>query len=205
MHDTLSRRWLLIVVAVGLAGVAWGYTSARANDGCGPVAGPIIQSKDFTPRELRRGWIDPPLNREGDSLANLDEFDGVTEIAGLPLWWVDRALTDDYLSEGAYYLDAPVGSMLVSEFVDAGGVQFSKESVFDESNSIAARLTRAGDRGIAVDVGSHDGMLVWADPDQSGTRTHNLYWSDGAFDYALIADRGAEEILALGRTLVCSG
>ncbi|MBA2338070.1 MAG: hypothetical protein H0V96_10005 [Acidimicrobiia bacterium] len=47
-------------------------------------------------------------------------------------------------------------------------------------------------------------MVVWADPDPTGTRTHNLYWSDGAFNYALIAERSAEEILTLGRSLVCA-
>ncbi|MGI8822088.1 MAG: hypothetical protein ACR2JP_02075 [Acidimicrobiia bacterium] len=149
--------------------------------------------------------MDPTLNRDGDSMADLGVFDGHAQVDGLPLWWVDTATTDDGLSQGTYYLDAPVGPLLGSEFVDAGGIQLSKESVWDERYTIAYRLTMRADRGVAVEVGSHEGMVVWADPDRTGTRTHNLYWSDGAFNYALIAERSAEEILALGRSLVCAG
>jgi len=138
-------------------------------------------------------------------VADFGEFDGPAGVDGLPLWWVDTVTTDVGLSQGTYYLDAQVGPLLVSEFVDAGGVQLSKESVFDEGYTIAVRLTRLGDRGVPVEVGSHEGMVVWADPDRTGTRTHSLFWSDGAFNYGLNADRSAEEILALGRSLVCAG
>lgn len=31
----------------------------------------------------------------------------------------------------------------------------------------------------------------------------NLYWSDGTYRYAVIANRSAEELLRIGRGLVC--
>jgi hypothetical protein len=58
-------------------------------------------------------------------------------------------------------------------------------------------------RTTPVKVGSFDGALTWADPDANGVRTHNLYWSDGKFNYSLIVNRSADATLALGRGLVC--
>lgn len=204
MPNRLNRGLVVGVVALGLAGGAWGYTRAGAADGCGPVDGPIIESQDFTPAELQRSSMDGPLNSGADPLSDFADLDVPQEVDGLPLWWVDSVMTDGHLSEGIYYLDAPVGSMLGSEFVDAGGVQLSRESVSEGSYTIAYVLSWLGERAVPVDVGSHAGALVWAEPDHTGTRTHRVYWSDGAFNYRLNGDRSAEEILTLGRSLVCA-
>lgn len=56
-----------------------------------------------------------------------------------------------------------------------------------------------------ISVGPHAGMLTWGDPDANGTRLHCLSWSDGLFNYRLMANQPAEDLLTLGRSLVCTG
>ncbi len=203
MFSKLRLRFIA-AITVGLLGGAWAYASASAIDGCGPVEGPIIESKDFAAEQM--STLRPAtLNPEGVALPDGDAFSGPTEIDDMSLWWVESVATDDGLAQGSHYLDAPVGPMLKSEFFDAGGLRHTKEPVVDKSYTIAYRLIQAGERGVPVDVGSYGGMLVWAEPDHTGTRTHNLYWSDGGFNYSLVAVRSAEEILALGRASVCEG
>ena len=76
--------------------------------------------------------------------------------------------------------------------------------MLDTEGFAAYLLTTLGDRATPVYVGEHKGAMVWADPDSHGIRTHNLYWSDGTSNYAVIADLSAEATLNLGRVLVCA-
>ena len=93
--------------------------------------------------------------------------------------------------------------MLVSEFISGGGIQVHKEPVIDEAPFASYLLTTLGQRAVEVKVGDYQGALVWADPDSKGIRTHNLYWSDGEYNYALIADLSAQATLNMTRILVC--
>ena len=65
-------------------------------------------------------------------------------------------------------------------------------------------VSELGDRATAVDVGRYSGALTWADPDASGLRTHNLYWFDGTYLMSLVAVRGPEDLVNMGRELACS-
>ncbi len=206
MHDATGHGWVTALVVLGLLVGGWGLASVGADDGCGSVHGPIIESKDFTPAEERRSSLPPMwLNPEGDSAVEGQGFDGPLEIDNQALWWIDTAVADGVVSEAAYYLSAPAEPMLGSEFIHAGGILYYRESVTDQSYTTAYIFERLGERAVPVEVGSYEAALVWADPDRSGTRTHNLYWSDGTFNYSLVADQGAEDILTLGRSLVCDG
>lgn len=121
--------------------------------------------------------------------------------------WTKRQL--DLVNESgavySYFLNQPIEGLRVSEFITAGGVQVHKESMSEQTSFAEYLLKTLGDRAIPVEVGPYQGALIWADPDATGTRTHNLYWSDGKDNYALIVDRGAAETLNLGRSLVCGG
>ncbi len=210
----LNRRWYVAVAALGLVGATLGYTSARADDGCGPVDEPIIESKEFTPANQQLSSNDSTLNRNDESVMDLvadlspslnPVESGLAEFDGMPLWWIDTITVPDGISQTLFYLDEPTGPMLESEFMDAGGVLFYKNPAFEGSFATAEIRARLGERGVAIEVGPHDAVLVYADPaHRSPTRTHNLYWSDGEFNYALIGVRGPEEMINLGRSLVCS-
>jgi len=94
----------------------------------------------------------------------------------------------------------------VSNFFAAGGIQLDADPIDPAAGSFTPGLAaRLGERAVAVEVGTYGGVLVWADPLVNGVRTHNLYWSDDAYNYSLIADVSAEKLVALGRSLVCGG
>lgn len=59
------------------------------------------------------------------------------------------------------------------------------------------------DRAIPVQVGSLAGAMTWADPLANGVRTHNVYWSDGTYNYSLIANRSGAAALTLARGMAC--
>ncbi|MBA2338522.1 MAG: hypothetical protein H0V96_12350 [Acidimicrobiia bacterium] len=205
MRKPTSYRWITALAIVGLVG-GWGYGSVRAEDGCSPVDGPIIESKEFTPAEMRRSSPPPVwLNPKSESAVGVQGFDGLQEIDSQPLWWIDTASADGLISEAAYYVNASAEPMLGSEFTRAGGVLLYRESVTDHGYTTTYIFERLGERAVQVEVGSYEAALVWADPSPAGTRTRNLYWSDGTFNYSLIAERSAEEILTLGRSVVCAG
>jgi hypothetical protein len=88
-------------------------------------------------------------------------------------------------------------------FLANGGIVYERQPLADGESFAAYLLATRGERAIPVEVGSHRAALVWADPFPNGLRTHNLYWSDGTFNYSLIADRPAEALVTIGRGLVC--
>ncbi|MEO8625701.1 MAG: hypothetical protein ABI452_03285 [Candidatus Limnocylindrales bacterium] len=105
-----------------------------------------------------------------------------------------------------YFAQKPLGgSTTLSGFLGSGGLLFTIEPAqpnFSFSSYLKGEL---GDRATDVEVGPFDAALTWADPDESGVRSHNLYWSDGAEEYSLIGVRTAAAIVNLGRTIACGG
>lgn len=203
-----SPRWFMLAFVISAAlvvGVAVGARQlmAAASASCGPVAaGTIIESKVFTPYEAMRGKpYDGPINAEGRS------SDPVP--AGAQLTNSIDGRTRQYTLAGSngavysYFLDRPLGKATPSEFLAMGGIQVEQEPVTADGSFAAYLVATLGDRATAVKVGPFDGALTWAEPLANGIRSHNLYWSDGTYNYSVIADRPAEAILAIGRSMVC--
>lgn len=125
-----------------------------------------------------------------------------TRIDGRSLRWVvgDR-------SSYQYFLDRPLDRELTAPgFRTAGGIQLDRDAVTDGDPYTADDvIEQVGDRAVKVQIGDYEGALVWADPESNGARPHHLYWSNGTYNYALIAVRGPERMVQLGRELVCGG
>jgi hypothetical protein len=176
------------------------------SEGCGIVPeGSIVESTSVTPWAAQRG---PDV----DNIARLPDGDvpeplGLAAEMGLALGELPAAqlaITDGDGAVYAYFADAPIDGMTVAEFIRAGGIQVHVDPMTDDRGFAAYLLDAFGERAVSVAVGSYNGALVWADPNSDGTRTHNLYWSDGVNNYSLIADMVPDEIVDLGRSLVCS-
>jgi len=104
-----------------------------------------------------------------------------------------------------YFLSEPIPSQLTrEEFMAKGGIEFDRDPVADGPSFAEYLIEVLGERAVRVAVADYTGALTWADPDINGLRTHNLYWSDGKYNYSLIADRSAAELVNLGRGLSCS-
>lgn len=195
---TLVAATLVTLMAVAAMAAA----SAASQPGCEPVTSPVTESQQFTPAELQRSRMFDPRLPAGQPGAE----SAVVAMAGksstlLPTHQFD--LINESGEVYSYYLDQPIEGLRVSEFIKAGGVQVHREPMTEPTSFASFLIETLGDRATPVEVGPHQGALIWADPDVSGTRTHNLYWSDGKDNYALIVDLSANETLNLGRALVC--
>ncbi len=93
--------------------------------------------------------------------------------------------------------------MSTSHFAAAGGIELDRDPIGAGTPFAGYLLSAFPDRAGEVAIGPFKAALVWADPLESGVRPHNLYWSDDEYNYALIADRSAVEIVSLGRSMVC--
>jgi len=213
LHDALSKgletlmlALATIVLIAGLRGTE--LLSAAADEGCGPVVpGSLNENAEFTPYESMRSRLpDYELPRA----TGIPGFAKIRDqvIGGLPRQ--SDVVTDEGTVVTYFAKDFPPGIRL-SEFIVSGGIQLHQlpsTTEVDESGrsvSFTERLTRqVGARGLRVQVGPYNGLLTWADPDVLGTRPHHLYWSTEDADYTLIADVSAEELLALGRDLICN-
>lgn len=192
---------LPIVIGVSLAAIV--VSNASPSAGCGNVEGPIIESDVFTPIEGRRSLpMDPPINPSDAIAPPVPAEVSIPAIAGLPLRWATVSANGAVYQ---YFLASELGPhMTVSDFYAAGGLQLDRDPV-ENGESFAEYLLSLSQRAVRVEVGEHVGALNWADPNIKGTRLHHLYWSDGAYNYAVYTDRSAEEILSIGRGLVCGG
>jgi len=207
-HRRIAAWWIGLAV---LAGSGCGGTGDATAGGCGPVTDPIVENQEFTPAEAQRGGAirHVTLNPHGDMPVEApDGFPQLAELDGLPLQLVDSA--SDAVSVVYYFYHEPVVDLLYSEFTAGGGIQLAQEGVegFGSiTDAVAGQLWSLGlwDHVVQVEIGPHIGLLNWGDPDRGGTRAHHLSWSDGEHNFSLIADRTAEHLLTLGRSLVCTG
>ena len=202
---TDPRRVLVVAVAAALVLAAAG-PAAELRPGCGRVpAGSITESQAFVPGNLQKGPMkgDAPVNPSGKG-ATVPKRAGLAPatLGGQPLSYVRP------LGRGVklYYLTGGIDAEMTStEFLAAGGLRLEHQPREDMSDTAAGIvLATAGDRAIAVAIGPYEGALVWADPTPlTELRTHNLYWSDGVEEYAIIGVLGPEAIVNLGRNVVC--
>lgn len=195
------RRGVVLAAAVTLvAGGSVLVASAQAADGCDPNVGPIAESNQFTPSEARLSHLPEfPINALGQAASATG-----TRMDGMPLRW---KAGDGDRSSYQYFLERPLDDELtVPGFRAAGGIQLDRDAVTDGDPYTADDvIAQVGDRAVKVQIGDHEGALVWADPESNGARPHHLYWSDGTYNYALIAVRGPQRMVQLGREYVCGG
>ena len=104
-----------------------------------------------------------------------------------------------------YFLGTDIDPTLtLSGFYAAGGIELNRDPVENKGESFVDYvLATLGERAIKVEVGDQAGALSWGDPDVNGVRPHSLTWTDSQWNYALMADRSPEELVTLGRGLVC--
>lgn len=165
--------------------------------------GQISESEKFTPAEWQRGFNVGRLNPSGAGTPAIptDALVPSNTLDGLPLQWAAAGEADTLYR---YFLDRPHSADLtISTFLAAGGVEFDRDPARGESFA-AYLLASEGERAVAVDLGPYQAALTWADPLENGVRPHDLYWSDGMFNYGLIADRSAVALVNLARGMVCN-
>jgi hypothetical protein len=205
MRNALSRRpspWgaaFAVVLLIGALGTVSVVVADRA--GCsGVAAASIAETSKFTPYGNRLTTLsDVAIGGQSDSAA----VPARTTYAASSIDGLARQYTID-ASNGSvysYFLDADTANMMHSDFVKLGGLELQQDA--SDQSFATYLLKELGERAVGVEVGSFDGALTWADPDENGIRTHNLYWFDGIYNYALIGDRSATDIVNLGRHLVC--
>lgn len=205
MRSFLIRRPSRLAAALGVGvilgsvGIASVVVADRA--GCSDAAAaPITESAKFIPYEERR--TKTPDSMVGDSSKSA----ALPARASYATEAIDgnaRRYTIDSPNGSvySYFLDRDTTGMMLSEFVKSGGLQLHQDL---GNESFAAYLLKAfPDRAVPVKIGTFDGALTWADPDENGIRTHNLYWFDGTYNHALIGDRPAAALVNLGRQLAC--
>lgn len=205
MNSSATRNlsWsLAALVSASLAIVAVTAVMAGPSPSCASAPpGSIRESTEFTPAVGQRGPLPVPLRQSQLPEAEnaVDELVPDAELDRLPL----RLALQNGDSLYRYFLDRPISeTMTPEELWAAGGIQLEK----DPSAGVdfaAFLLNEPGDRAVPIDVGQYRAAPTWADPTVSGVRTHNLYWSDGESNYALIAVRAPDAIVNLARELVC--
>jgi hypothetical protein len=174
-----------------------------ANPGCEAQVAPISENPAFTAWEDRRTHLPEfPLSSYGGPLNHVPESALVktNTIDGLEIQW---GLATQGGAVYLYFLDRPVDKELtVTQFYASGGIHVAQEPL-DAGGYSEDVLSTLESRLLTVELGKHSGILTWADPLKDGTRTHNLYWSDGEFTYSIIGDRSPVDIVNLGRSIVC--
>jgi hypothetical protein len=91
----------------------------------------------------------------------------------------------------------------VADVIDDGGVFLIQHPA--NGDDAASVKQEVGDRAYIVSVGPYDAALVWADPFFEGDkRSYNIYWSDGTYDFSVIAGLDTpEESLTFAMSLYC--
>lgn len=186
-----------------------GATSA-SGPGCSQDVAPIKENPDFVPYEARlthspigNRWRVRSLREQAVLPQDLRAEPSALE--GLPAVAAEVTTPDSFTL--AYAEQQPSGSE--SDFLRSGGIVLvvSPGEPGDDS-SIAHDLLAdsAGDgQIILVDVGDTKAAVSWADPDENGVRPHHVLWTDAAGrDVNLYADRDAEALVSVARSIACS-
>lgn len=209
----VSGRRRLPTAMVGAALLSISFISSGSGGettaGCSAATrADFVESTAFTPGDLQRRpiRIPAPLNPAGDALS-LPTSSGVapTSLGGLPLQFAIARETRLKL----YYLGRPVDKLMTpDDFFSAGGLRLEHEPRLQDSQfeTFAEDLLQtAGDRALPVEIGPYQGALVWADPTPtSDLRTHNVYWSDGVDEYALVGVAEPDAIVNIARSIACT-
>lgn len=176
-------------------------SEAAPGGGCGPFTASIEESKDFTPYEARRGqWPDPVLNPTGQEAAPLPEQASIKGVGALPMAW---SITGSDGASYLYFSAAPITKKTtLGEFQRAGGIQIE----VTDANAFGLNdlIEQIGDRAVPVAIGDSQGIVVWADPNESGIRLHNVYFESGGYLYGVLANSPARDVITAAREVACS-
>lgn len=193
-----------VAVILAIAGRGEAATAVVVSPDCAAVAeGSFTERQQFTPYELRRSRLPDFQVPRTKGLPAFAAFH-VPDLAGLPRQ--ADAFTDVGALVSYFAEDLPADTTL-SEFVAKGGIQLSQQPSMTEGDvTFTERLiVQLGDRAVAVKVGTYPGATTWADPDVLGNRPHHVYWSTPEYDFALIGNRSAAQLVSVARQLACDG
>lgn len=199
-RQTILRRAGFLATMVVLAAVGTSVIARAHRPGCDSEVGPIKENAEFTPYESQLSHLPPvALATQGQRVMSSEQ-----RMDGLSLRW---QAGDGHRSLYRYYLERELESdMTPPEFYGAGGIQLDRDLVDGEPFSADRVVELVGDRAVIVQIGNYEGALVWADPESSNEpRPHHLSWSDGNYNYSLIAVRGPQRMVQLARELTCGG
>lgn len=216
MHMRKRPRWVALLALSAFIGASCADAAAPATSiaaaptsstspGCAAVDAAIIESKKFTPYEAMRSHLpDLPINPSGDVAPPVPAEAQVSSIDGLPVRWAILGPTGSVYQ---YFLGTDIDATLtLADFYAAGGIVLTRDRTENDGEVFSDYLlARLGERAVKVAIGDHAGALTWADPEVNGVRPHQLYWTDGQWNYILMVDRSPEKLLTLGRDLVCGG
>lgn len=172
--------------------------------GCGPVqAGTIQESASFTPYdEMYSHPVLLPVVASGieatEAVARMpDLIDGMSAVRRA--FWPDG-------SDAAYYLGKGLDdSTTLPDLLASGGILLIHTPLDPKAGDFtSATVAELGERATVVEVGLFEGILTYGDPEANGRRNHYLTWAESGYSVNLIAERSAESIVTLGRSLVCS-
>jgi hypothetical protein len=206
------RRWGIslfgatVIIAILAIGVGPRLGGANANDRCASIAeGTIVESQKFVIFEDRLGGLvnEAVIVPVGSVAVVAVPPQAVVKVASLGGLARQHTIVADNGVAYAYFLDGPLAGLTRNEFVRRGGIQLDQDPRVTEKAFAAHLLEAFGERVVAVAVGAYDGAVTWSDPDVNGMRPHNVYWSDGAYEYALTANLSAAAVVNLARSLVC--
>ena len=204
-----ARRVALPIATALVMGLSGGQiiAASMADLGiasCGPVdSAGFSESQAFVPYEATRTKLPSiPIASLGSPIDQLAEKESGRAIGGLAARWIVRTDTG---STYRYFFGSPLDAGLTpEEFWAQGGIQLDMDPLADELPFWQSLRDQFPTLVNPVKIGQHDGVVVWADPASNGVRTHNVYWSDGRYNYGLIADRPVATVVDLARDLACS-
>lgn len=189
---------LALVIALASCGSGEG---ALAVSGCESFGEPVVLSKSFTPYEsqLTHLLTTPVLDVAGGEPFRTG-LGVVTSIDSL-----DLLATEVSGNNMAQHFGDSLGATDAShDVVLKGGIRLETVSIPEGDDPIAGLKELHGDRVQPVIVGGYPGLLSQDDPSEpSNARPHRVTWSDGEFLYILIADRPANVVVDLARSLEC--
>lgn len=198
---TVGTAAVLLVVGCGENGGEGSQVSARdvnAEDGCGEVS-PIIESTEFTSYEDQNGYPYAPIKASPVDSGILRDPPFQAEIDGLPA----RGMYEQAGQVQVYYAAEPIPDMDPTSVVADGGLTLQLLPVTSGTWDVESMFKEIESRVTPVRVGEYEGALTWADPDAEGVRPHYLQWGAGKLSWRLVGEREPEELLAIGRGLVC--
>ena len=194
------RRSALIAATIALLVAASAVVAgAQTPEGCDSTVGPLAESSEFTRYDTRLSHLpDFALTTWGEAATSSDR-----RMDGLPLRWVAG---DGERSFYEYFFEREFDpSLTLPVFLRAGGIQLDREVADGDPYTAADVVAQVGERAVEVQIGAYEGALVWADPESNGVRPHHVYWSDGTYNYKLVADRDPERMVRLAREFACGG